>query len=263
VPKKPSLSPSRITTYLACPVKYRWTYVDRRGRWYVRAKAQYSFGQTLHRVLEHFYAEDRTGVMTMEEVATTYEENWVDAGFSSQDEMMDAYGEGLAILRQHVQTEKVRPRIGRTFLLEKTLRLDLGDFDLIGRLDRVDEMPDGSLEVIDYKSGRETVSEDEVAGHLPMAIYQLLLRRTYPERLARATIVALKTQARASFCHSDADLAALEADLRVLGAEILRDDYFDLEPRPKRLCHSCDFLPLCRQHPDFAGAYQPPEVATG
>ena len=33
-------------------------YVDDRGKWYLKAKSYYSFGTTLHRVLERFHDAD-------------------------------------------------------------------------------------------------------------------------------------------------------------------------------------------------------------
>ncbi|MBW7928955.1 MAG: PD-(D/E)XK nuclease family protein [Fimbriimonadaceae bacterium] len=101
--RKPTLSPSRISTYLACPVKYRWTYVDSRGHWYARAKSYYSFGLTLHRVLEAFHSSGDRGVPTAHEAIAAMEENWMDAGYSSPDEMADAIGEGKQILERYAE----------------------------------------------------------------------------------------------------------------------------------------------------------------
>ena len=93
--RKPTLSPTKISAYLACPVLYRWTYADARGRPYLRAKSYYSFGSTLHRVLEKFHQAPDDGVPTVQQMAAEYEESWIDAGFSNAAEMAEAYGEGL------------------------------------------------------------------------------------------------------------------------------------------------------------------------
>ena len=52
--RKPTLSPTKIRTYLECAVKYRYVYVDKIGRFYLRARSYYSFGSTLHHVLQDF-----------------------------------------------------------------------------------------------------------------------------------------------------------------------------------------------------------------
>ncbi len=251
MPRKPTLSPTKITTYLACPTKYRWTYVDDRGKWYLRSKSYYSFGLTLHRVLERFHDQGDTGVSTTDEALAAYEESWIDAGFSSPEEMAEAYGEGKEILERHVEVVLKKPSRAKTLFVERQFRTDMGEFALIGRVDRVDEHEDGTIEIVDYKSGRQTVTTEDVASDIAMACYQLLLRNQFPDRPIRATIVALRSGEEASFAMEEADLAQFETDLRSLGAEILHEDYAEIIPVYKPLCPRCDFLPLCRRHPEF------------
>ena len=249
--RKPSLSPSKITTYLACPVKYRWTYVDDRGKWYIKARSHYSFGATLHRVLERFHDSNQNGVETTAEVMAAYEESWISAGFSSAEEMAEAHGEGKEILERHVREEAFQPAGAKTLFVEKQLKLDLGPFVLVGRLDRVDEHEDGSLEVIDYKSGRETVSAEDVQADIAMSCYQLLLRSQYPDKPISATVLALRSGEKASHGMSVEEMAEFESDIRFIGSQILAHDYEMLVPTFKRICGGCDFLTICRKHEDF------------
>lgn len=249
--KKPTLSPTRVSTYLACPVKYRWTFVDPRGHWYVRAKPYFSFGLTLHRVLERFHDSGDQGVETVGQALLAYEENWIEAGYESPEAMAEALGEGKEIIERHVEREQEAPRTGRTLFVEKLLKKDLGRFRFIGRLDRIDEREDGTLEIVDYKSGRETVSEAEVASDLAMSAYQMLVRHAYPGRAVVATVHALRTGATASVSLSDDALFEFEQDLVYVGEEIVGREFEEVVPVRKRLCDGCDFRPLCRKHPDF------------
>lgn len=253
--RKPTLSPSKLTTYLACPLKYRWTYADARGRWYLKAKSYYSFGTTLHRVLQRFHDEGDVGVETTSEVLAAYEESWIDAGYSSAEEMAEAYGEGREILERHVQATLERPPDAKTLFVEKLLTKDLGPFKLVGRIDRVDEYPDGTLEIVDYKSGRETVTEEDVATDVAMSSYQLLLRDKYPDRSLRARIVALRSGQSANYALTGEELDRFEQDLVTLGSIIMDDYTMERAPALKAACPHCDFLPLCRRHPEFAEDY--------
>jgi RecB family exonuclease len=252
VSRKPTISPTKITNYLACPVKYRWTYIDDRGRWYMKAKSCYSFGSTLHKVLERFHDTGDVGVTTVGEVMSVYEESWIDAGFRSSDEMAESYSEGLQILERYVHEAHGKEDGCKTLFVEKQLKHDMGDFFLIGRLDRVDEYPDGTIEVIDYKSGRQTVTPEELEHDIAMSVYQLLLKRRYPDRPVRSRIIALKSGASATWQMSDLDIELFEAAVRQIGREILSEDYYERLPVQKPLCERCDFLPLCRRDPNFA-----------
>ncbi len=253
MPKKPTLSPTKISTFLACPLKYRWTFVAQEGRWYLRAKSYYSFGTTLHHVLQRFHDEGDRGVATTEQVLAAYEESWIDAGFTSQEEMQEAFGEGKEILERHIEEVRSRPSEAKVFLLEKQLKMPFGeDFDLVGRIDRVDEYPDGSLEIIDYKSGRMDVTEADVEADLAMNLYQLLVHHRFPGKNVRATIVALRTGRSASHSLSPEAREVLQQDLHELGRLILGKNWEETAPVFKALCPTCDFLPLCRRHPEFA-----------
>lgn len=251
MPRKPTLSPSKISTYLACPVKYRWTYIDDRGKWYLRAKSYFSFGLTLHKVLERFHNADDSGVQTVHQALAAYEENWIEAGFSSAEEMAEAFGEGKEIISRHIEEALAQPSTAKTIFIEKMLRMDLGEFVLLGRLDRIDEYEDGTIEVVDYKSGRSGVSSEEVATDLAMCCYQLLLRHHFPDRPVCASILALRAGSSATASLTDEDAVRFEEDLKTLGAIILSCDYNELVPTPKDLCPTCDFLPLCKKHPEF------------
>jgi len=249
--RRPTLSPSKLTTYLACPVKYKWTYIDDRGKWYLRSKSYYSFGSSLHSVLQRFHDEGDTGVVTTEQAVAALEESWIQAGYSSQDEMMQAMSEGKAIVEKYVEAVATLPVTARTLYVEKQLRVDLGPFVLLGRLDRVDQHEDGTIEVVDYKSGRGTVSAEDVANDLAMECYQLLLRFHFPDSNVVASIIALRSGDKATSGFTNEEAEQFKTDLVALGQEILERDYENLGPIGKQLCHFCDFLPLCKKHPEF------------
>lgn len=232
-------------------MKYRYTYVDDRARWLLRAKSYYSFGTTLHRVLQRFHDSGDAGVTTTAEVLAAYEESWIDAGFSSAEEMAEAYGEGKEILERHVAEALARPEEAKTLFVERQLRYDFGDFVLIGRVDRVDEYEDGTLEVVDYKSGRETVVPEDVASDIAMSCYQLLMRHKFPDRPIRARILALRSASSAAYAMSDEEMNQFEQDVAVLARMILSDDLYARKPVRKPMCEFCDFLPACLQDPDF------------
>ena len=249
--RKPTLSPSKITTYLACPTKYKWTYADDRGRWYLRSRSYFSFGTTLHKVLQRFHDSGDNGVETVEQAVAAMDESWIDAGYRSAQEMQEARGEGKSIVAAHIEHMLVAPSEAKTILVEKPMRLDLGEFDLIGRLDRVDEWPDGTLEIIDYKSGRDGVTDEYVESDVAMACYQLMVRAAYPGRPVKASILALRSNQKGTVSMSDEEAGQFKSDIIFLGQEILQRDYEGLDPSYRALCYWCDFLPLCRQHSDW------------
>ncbi|HET6645609.1 MAG TPA: PD-(D/E)XK nuclease family protein [Fimbriimonadales bacterium] len=253
--RKPTVSPSRITTYLACPVKYRWTYVDPRGRWYLRAKHYYSFGLNLHAALQRFHDSSDLGVTTTEEAVASMEENWITAGFATPEEAEEALAEGRELVTTFLEGTAEADAGSTTLFVEKRLSLDFGDFALVGRLDRVDERADGTLEIIDYKSGGERKAE-ELESDVAMNVYALLLRQRFPQAKIRITFANLKTNRRVSADISGAALDSFCTDIHAVGVEVLNRDYENVDPKYKQLCKTCDFLPLCRRHEEFSETFE-------
>jgi CRISPR/Cas system-associated exonuclease Cas4 (RecB family) len=138
----------------------------------------------------------------------------------------------------------------------------------LGRIDRIDEIAEGKWRVVDYKSGRETVSEDEIRNDPAMGIYQLILKRKFPENQISAQIVALKSNDRAEVSLSESELAQLESDILSIGGQILASDWDDVVPKWKPLCEGCDFRPLCSHNPDYVDSIpvsvsDPDELSAG
>ena len=70
------ISFTQINTYLICPLKYRFQYIDR-IEWPFKPSALI-FGSCLHKALEHYYLgkmEDRK--VSHEELYSIFEGNWI------------------------------------------------------------------------------------------------------------------------------------------------------------------------------------------
>lgn len=246
MPRKPTLSPTRIATYLECAVKYRYIYLDRIGRFYIRARPYYSLGSTLHQVLHVFHQEG--GRQSAEQVVRSYEQSWISAGYESAAQEQEYRDAGKEMVISYLDAAKERAVLAiETLYLEKTMSVDMGEFLLSGRLDRVDRHPDGSLEVIDYKSGRWEPTPEEVASDLAMNIYQLILRRQFPQTRVFATIYHLRSGTRASAELSEEEAERFTRDLLELGAQILHRDYQQIEPVRIAACDDCDFRSRCER----------------
>lgn len=250
--RKPNLSPSRLSTYLACSSRYRWTYLDRRGRFYLRARSYFSFGTSLHRVLERFHDCEDHGVETVAQAIAALEESWIESGYSSQQEMSEALGEGVAIVEAYTRRQLERSDQAETVFVERRLTKEYDSFVLLGQVDRLDRHEDGRLEIVDYKSGRAEPTEEDVAVDLAMNVYQLLVREHYPGVPVTSTLMALRTLKSASATPSDSELAEFENDLVFVAGELLNREWEYVVPTYKPLCRCCEFLPLCRKYEDFS-----------
>lgn len=244
--RKPTLSPTKILTYLACPLLYKFIYIDRIGRYLYKPKAYHSFGSSLHRAISDFHAAGGAEQETAEQLVERLHERWVSLGYTSEIEEQEHLEQAAEMIAEY-HSSHVEPS-EKTLLIEKQLKWDMGDFILIGRVDRLVETEDGTIGVIDYKSGRMSVTEEEVRNDLAMGIYQLLAARNYPGHPVSATIYCLRTGVKATVKMGPEELAELEDQVKVIAEEMLKiDSETVLQPCREEICDSCDFTPRCKR----------------
>ena len=227
-------------------MKYRYVYVDKIGRFYFKARAGYSFGSTLHQVLQTFHEGGAQQAPT--ELMEQVESRWISAGYDTPEQEKEFREAGSVIIQQYHAKAISRVDAGvETLFTEKTISTDMGAFKLSGRVDRIDRHPDGTLEIIDYKSGRTEISAEEVRSNLAMSIYQLILAKNYPGIRVLATIHALRSGAEATAERTENELVEFEQDILNIGTEILSRDFEGVEPARIDYCAWCEFLPRCER----------------
>ena len=114
---------------------------------------------------------------------------------------------------------------------------------ITGSIDRIDRLPSGAVEVIDYKTGKLS-SQKDVAESLQLSIYALACRDALglgtPERV---TLYFTEAKIRMSTTRTDEELDAARADILARTARIRSGD-FAATPSEKT-CGRCDFARLC------------------
>jgi CRISPR/Cas system-associated exonuclease Cas4 (RecB family) len=229
---------------------YKYDYIDRIGRFYHKANAGNAFGSTLHQALHGFHLAGGAPVEAPDALIERAESNWRSVGYSDMEEEADYRELAVSILRRYHEAESAKTEPRSVFLAEKMISHDMGDFVLTGRIDRVDEyVSSGDLEIVDYKSGRTSVTQSDVENALAMCIYQLILKRAYPDRRVLGTIHALRSGETATVELTDEQLGEWETRIREIGTTLMETDWESV--RPIFLadeCPQCDFLRLCERY---------------
>lgn len=243
-PRKLVLSPTRISTYLACPLMYKFVYIDKLSRFYYKPKAAHSFGASLHRALQEFHSHGGASTQTSDQLKSHLRRAWVEIGYESLRDEQAYFENGLRILQGHHSTPLPSGTI--TLFTERQLKQDMGAFVLAGRIDRLDQHIDDRIEVIDYKSGRVSVTEEEVRNDLAMNVYQLLAKLNYPNERVTGSILCLTTGDKATVELTPNELTQVQEHIRGIAPDIMSIcSYTEIEPLPKAACAACDFKRLC------------------
>ena len=109
------------------------------------------FGILVHQVLERFH-QGGAAERSLPELLGLLEAGWRRGGFGDSEEERQLRAKAThALLRYH---ERWQEEEGEPVWFERAFAFHLGPHLLRGRVDRVDRLPDGRYELIDYKTGR-------------------------------------------------------------------------------------------------------------
>jgi len=184
VPLPERFSYSSFSTYEACPMRYAFSYVYRIPP-PARPVAAFTFGSTAHDAFEAFTKERRQRLArgeeppTREDLERLFRERWTPTGFGDKT-TEEGYERRVETLLGNFWTGEVSG-LGQAEAEELPFELIIEDPSgappvvVTGSIDRIDRLPSGGIEVIDYKTGKMS-SQKDVAESLQMSIYALACR---------------------------------------------------------------------------------------
>jgi RecB family exonuclease len=286
-----SCTPSRLNNWLDCPRRYRMTYLDRPQPQKGPPWAHNSVGASAHNALAAWWrlpAHQRT----VEMAGTLLLRGWLTEGFRDAEQsaawrartrdMVQGYVSGL---------DPGDEPIG----VERTVATRTDVIALSGRVDRLDSRPpvggpggtggtDAELVVVDYKTGRRALTEDDARGSLALALYAIASSRMLRRPCRRVELHHLPTGGVAVWEHTQESLLRQlgRAERIAVEAQDADEAYrarrsvpgprrssqpgpavdhtpFDeiFPPRPGNLCAWCDFSRHCPEGRQAAAKKEP------
>jgi putative RecB family exonuclease len=244
-----SCTPSRLAAF-DCPRRYRFSYLDRPPPPRGLPWAHNSMGAIVHLALSKWW-QLRAELRTPEAGVRLVERNWQPNGF--RDDAQSARWRAVAgrWVAQYLaeQADAGSEPVG----VERTVAVRTERMAVSGRVDRIDERGD-ELVVVDYKTGRQELTEDDARGSQALALYALATRRTLRRDCRRVELHHLPSGQVAAFEHTDESLARhlaraestaddIGAAVDTLASGADADDVFPPTPRPS--CSWCDFRSHC------------------
>lgn len=239
------LSFSKVDTYLQCPLKYKFSAVDKLP---TPPAPQLSWGTSLHAALEWFWDRKLPEPPTAEDLAEALYDRWDDTGFAEipREDKIRWYRHAQDVLRRHHAQHA--PRFRPAAAVEQWFDVDVGDrIRVRGFIDCVVPTEDGGFGIVDWKTNRKAKTREQVEGSLQLALYALAARELWgrdPDWVALEFVVP---GMRVDVPMERIDVDGAVAEVRRV-AEAIRAERF--EPTPNRLCGWCDFRSIC---PAFEG----------
>jgi putative RecB family exonuclease len=256
-----SLSPSRASDFMTCPLLYRFRTIDRLPE---PSSPDAVRGSVVHKVLEDLFelpAAQRTPAQAADLLGPAWEAILAEA--PEVAEMFGAEGPEIG-----AWFTSCREALDRYFLLEDPTRLEPAERELYvetllssklllrGFIDRVDVAPTGEIRVVDYKTGRAPGVAFEAKALFQMKFYALVLWRTRGVVPAMLQLIYLGSGEILRYSPDERDLLATERKVEALWRAISRaQESGDWRPRRSALCGWCAHQAIC---PEFGGT--PPDL---
>jgi putative RecB family exonuclease len=248
------LSYSSINTYETCPAKYRYQYQDRVPS---RSSPALSFGDSLHRALYLFHDRPVPVAPSLGELWSSLDDVWVADGFRDDAEERLYRDHGREVLARYHQDNADHYRIPAA--LEFRFQVEVEGVVLSGVIDRMDRLPGGGYEIIDYKTNRRLPPRARVERDLQLSLYHLAAREVWGIEPERLTLYFLLPGQRMTTTRTAGDLDDLRRRVATVAERIEAGKF---EARENPLCDWCDYQRLCPLYRHrFERDNDPPKVA--
>jgi DNA helicase II / ATP-dependent DNA helicase PcrA len=161
-------------------------------------------------------------------------------GFGDSDDERQFHERAVDALRRYWELD--RESDARPVWFERSFAFRLGPHLLRGRVDRVDRRPDGSYELIDYKTG-EPRGVQEGSDDVQLALYRLAAREAWQIDAESGSYWYVLEDTRVPVPAAPDDAERVERTVLQVAAGIAGQDF---EPRPSyEICSWCDYRLIC------------------
>jgi RecB family exonuclease len=262
-------TPTRLTSWLECPRRYRMTYLDRPAAPKGPPWAHNSFGASVHNALAAWWRLPRAG-RTLAAAGDLLDSGWIDQGYAGDAQSVRCRRSARAMVERYAAAlDPATEPLG----VERVVAARTERIVLSGRVDRLDERRapagDRELAVVDYKTGRRPLTEDDARTSMPLALYALAVARMFHAVCRRVELHHLPTATVYAWEHSDEGIGRHVRRAESIAAECAdADERFraglpaaDVDgvfpPRPSPACGWCDYRQLCPEGTAASAPRQP------
>ncbi|MCK4667040.1 PD-(D/E)XK nuclease family protein, partial [Candidatus Dependentiae bacterium] len=228
---------SRLSSYLQCPFKYKKMYIEKTPQ---KPMGFFSIGTTIHAVMEDIYKWP--SAPSYEKLLRLYDKYWEPAGYRTEAEKEKYYNSGKEWLKTYFDKFISDKEWKKAVAVEKYFEIPIGNYFTIGFIDMIYPCPDGTVEVIDYKTNPEVKTQEQVDKDLQLTLYQYVLEKL-GYKVSNISLIFMRFGEKVSTLKTPEDLLAFEKYFieSVAKAELEKE----YKPQKNEYCNNCQFKSIC------------------
>ncbi len=254
---------SKLDLFDQCPQKYYFNYLDPEiapiKKQFLKPKDYNTKGSAVHGAITLFYHLPKKERI-FDNLKKCLKEAWYSeldiyrqpplgllGGFKDIEHERETYLESLRQLRNFLEIEK-EEKPNPFYVPIKTIRKSFKDYERMikflnskvavsGKFDRIDELEDGGLRVVDFKTGKSKNGIDQ------LEFYKLLAEMNFNKKVKKVSYHYLNNGKVDDFDVSKTKTADIKKKILKKVKEI--EETKEFNPRPSHLCNYCDFKEIC------------------
>ncbi len=232
-----SLSYSAIEAFEECPLKYKYGHILKIP---TPPSHALTFGTTIHNTLKDFHTSLSMGnKLTLDDLYEMYENNWDPAGYIDQVHREKQFEHGKKLLKEYYKKNidsNIKPEA-----LEKWFNLRIGGIKFNGRIDRIDSLAGGKVEIIDYKTG-SAKNQKDVDKNDQLSFYALGATEFLGLKPEKLSLYFLETNEKFTTKRTPKQLAEVKNKIVETIKEISKGEF---KATPGRHCEYCPYNEIC------------------